>query len=84
MPGSRGCLRERLGLFLVGAVGSGQPFPVLAQVLVPRGDDEDLLEFAGLFAVAEQPPLGGAGPQPRLANASIASMNSASRSGGNE
>src|SRR3954470_24478764 len=47
------------------AVAGGRALEVLAQVLLPRRDDEGLEEHVGIVAVAKQAPPFGARPAPR-------------------
>ena len=64
VPSPRRYLGKRLGCVLVDLVGAGQPLSVLAQVLVPGCDYEDLLEDAPApLPRAKQAPLGGASAQ---------------------
>jgi hypothetical protein len=50
-------------------VGAGESPAVLAQVLLPRGSDEQLEEAVRLFAVAVELPAACAGTKPRTAHA---------------
>jgi len=54
-------LGERGRVLLVGAVGSGESFVVLAEVLFPGGDVKELDEGVVVLAVAVKAPADGAG-----------------------
>jgi hypothetical protein len=55
---------ESARALLGGAVASRESFVVLAEVLFPGGDDEDLEEGVVVLPVAVQVPTDGAGSEP--------------------
>jgi hypothetical protein len=68
---------------LVGAVGSGESLVVLAAVLSPGEDDEELNEGVLVFPVAVQVPADGATAVPRRElSLSVGSATCAQRLGG--